>query len=107
MAVLKIYNDIVDEENKVYLSWDGFDGMTFSDVKKFLENIPADGTRYTFACNHPLGGIDGVALASLVGTAFGSVGALMNDFLHIRSICRKCDLNAFIVFVKIIIYQFS
>ena len=42
MAVLKIYNDIVDEEDKVYLSWDGFDGMTFSDVKKFLENIPAD-----------------------------------------------------------------
>lgn len=54
-------------------------GVTL-DVKG-LENIPADGTRYTFACNHPLGGIDGVALASLVGTAFGSVGALMNDFL--------------------------
>ena len=30
-----------------------------------LENVPDDGTLYTFASNHPLGGVDGVALASI------------------------------------------
>lgn len=46
-----------------------------------LENVPDDGTLYTFASNHPLGGVDGLALASLVGRKFGSVRLLVNDFL--------------------------
>lgn len=46
-----------------------------------LENIPADGTLYTFASNHPLGGIDGIALASLIGERFGTVSLMVNDFL--------------------------
>ncbi len=46
-----------------------------------LENIPADGTVYTFASNHPLGGPDGIALSSLIGGKYGSLRLLVNDFL--------------------------
>ena len=69
----------------------GYEGIEFCeetlnylDVKLEVEglgNIPADGTLYTFASNHPLGGIDGVALGGLVGRRFGSVTMLVNDFL--------------------------
>lgn len=58
--------------------------IEYLDVKldvKGIENIPADGTLYTFASNHPLGGIDGVALAGLIGTRFGEANMLVNDFL--------------------------
>lgn len=58
--------------------------MEFLDVKldvEGLENVPADG-RYTFVSNHPLGGIDGVALGGIVGQNFGGkVKYLVNDFL--------------------------
>lgn len=69
----------------------GYEGTEFCvkcieelDVKldvQGLENIPADGTEYTFASNHPLGGIDGVAMAGLIGTRFGEMTMLVNDFL--------------------------
>lgn len=35
-----------------------------------LENIPADG-RFIFASNHPLGGLDGIALISVLGAIYG------------------------------------
>lgn len=46
-----------------------------------LDRVPADGTRYTFASNHPLGGADGVALCGIIGEHFGSVRMPVNDFL--------------------------
>lgn len=56
-----------------------------------LENVPNDGRLYTFVSNHPLGGADGVALAGLVGSNFGSVKMPVNDFLMalpgLRPIC--------------------
>lgn len=43
MAILKIYNDIVDEEEKVMLQWwDGIDGICFKDIDSFLSNMKAD-----------------------------------------------------------------
>ena len=44
--------------------------------------VPAD-AKITFACNHPLGGIDGVALTGVIGTNFPQRGIrlLVNDFL--------------------------
>lgn len=69
----------------------GYEGTEFCvkclehlDVKvevQGLENIPADGTLYTFASNHPLGGIDGVTIAGVVGQKFGDPVLLVNDFL--------------------------
>ena len=46
-----------------------------------LDDIPNDGSLYTFASNHPLGGIDGLALTSVLGGKFGDVKLQVNDFL--------------------------
>lgn len=55
-----------------------------------LENVP-EGGRYTFASNHPLGGIDGIALGGIIGRNFGSVKMIVNDFLMalpgLRALC--------------------
>ena len=58
---------------------------------KGLENIPADGTLYTFASNHPLGGVDGMTLCGLIGERFGQVRMLVNDFLmYIEPLAPLC-----------------
>ena len=60
------------------------DTLSQMDVKievEGLERVPADGTRYTFASNHPLGGADGLALCSLISHNFGQVRMPVNDFL--------------------------
>ncbi len=45
------------------------------------ENLPKDGL-YTFVCNHPLGGQDGVALGYILGTFYeGKVKYMVNDLL--------------------------
>ncbi|MBO4827109.1 MAG: glycerol acyltransferase [Prevotella sp.] len=48
------------------------------------ENLPDknDGKLYTFVSNHPLGGIDGVALGSIIGRHYdGNFRYLVNDLL--------------------------
>lgn len=53
-------------------------------VVKGLENLPAkdDGKRYTFVSNHPLGGIDGVAIGRLIGEQYDdNFKYLVNDLL--------------------------
>lgn len=47
-----------------------------------LENIPAEG-RFMFAGNHPLGGLDGIALIAVLGKKYGDNGIrfLVNDML--------------------------
>lgn len=46
-----------------------------------MENIP-DGGRYIFAGNHPLGGLDGIALIALLGEKYdGQVKFVVNDVL--------------------------
>lgn len=49
---------------------------------KGLENIK-DGERYMFAGNHPLGGLDGIALISVLGKKYGdrNIRFLVNDML--------------------------
>ena len=51
---------------------------------KGLENLPPkdDGRLYTFVSNHPLGGIDGVALGSVIGNHYDDrFRYLVNDLL--------------------------
>ena len=50
---------------------------------KGLDNLPADPeARLTFASNHPLGGIDGVALGAILGEHYGgNIRYLLNDIL--------------------------
>jgi putative hemolysin len=60
------------------------------DVKN-EENIPADGRKYIFASNHPLGGFDGICLSYLIGKYYGGkIKCLVNDLLlaipNLRSI---------------------
>lgn len=53
-------------------------------VVKGMENLPCkdDGRCYTFVSNHPLGGIDGVALGSIIGERYdGNFRYLVNDLL--------------------------
>ncbi|MDE5874642.1 MAG: 1-acyl-sn-glycerol-3-phosphate acyltransferase [Muribaculaceae bacterium] len=49
---------------------------------KGLENLE-DGKRYMFASNHPLGGLDGIALIAVLGEKYGDDGVrfLVNDML--------------------------
>ena len=49
---------------------------------KGLEALPHD-EKFIFACNHPLGGLDGVAMVSVLGSHYGdqNVRVLVNDML--------------------------
>ncbi len=47
---------------------------------KGLDKIPQNG-RYTFASNHPLGGLDGMMLVSVIGSRFPDFKFLVNDIL--------------------------
>lgn len=50
-------------------------------VVKGRENLPDDGF-YTFVSNHPLGGLDGVAIGSVLGHKYdGQIKYLVNDLL--------------------------
>jgi len=40
--ILKIFHDIVDEEDKLWLQWDGLDGITYKDVREALAAMPED-----------------------------------------------------------------
>ena len=40
--ILKIFYDIVDEEDKLWLQWDGLDGVTYNDVRSALAAMPED-----------------------------------------------------------------
>lgn len=62
-------------------------GVAFLDNKivvKGMENLPddSDGRRYTFVSNHPLGGIDGIAIGSIIGEKYkDNFRYLVNDLL--------------------------
>ena len=81
-----------DELNKILADNCGKSGSAFSEgalhtldiglTVEGLENIPSQG-RFIFASNHPLGGLDGIALISIFGKHFGdeNVRCLVNDVL--------------------------
>lgn len=62
------------------------------DVSGFDKLDHSGQTRYTFVSNHPLGGIDGVALGSIVGESFdGHVRYLVNDLLmNLKGLAPLC-----------------
>lgn len=75
-----------EEEGKQGVPWLE-DCVRFLDMRldvQGMENLPsdADGRRYTFVSNHPLGGQDGVALGALLGRHYdGRIKYLVNDLL--------------------------
>ncbi len=47
-----------------------------------LDNLPTN-QRFVFACNHPLGGLDGLCLSLLLGKRYeGQISFLVNDLLY-------------------------
>ncbi len=46
-----------------------------------LENLKS-GERYLFACNHPLGGLDGVIIMDAIGKTFPDIKFVVNDLLY-------------------------
>lgn len=90
--VIKLLRNVlhVDELNEIirHTDQDGYvfceQALKYLDIKleiEGLENVPADGSLYTFASNHPLGAVDGITLCSIIGRKYGPVGMLVNDFL--------------------------
>ena len=76
--ILKYSNGAVDVEftDKV-LSWLN----VRSDVKfTDIDSLKEDG-RYIFVSNHPLGGLDGMTLISILGKKFGKIKFVVNDLL--------------------------
>ncbi|MGN0086900.1 MAG: glycerol acyltransferase [Alloprevotella sp.] len=52
----------------------------------------SDGRRYTFVCNHPMGGLDGVAIGDVLGHRYGGkIKYLVNDLLmHLHGLAPMC-----------------
>lgn len=71
--------------------------LKYLDVKvevEGIENLPSDaqGERYTFVCNHPLGAIDGVTMGMVLGRHYnGRIKYLVNDFLmNLKGLAPLC-----------------
>ena len=62
MANLKIYSDIVDEECKAFLAWNGLEALSFQDIDKFIAEIPEDDGKIHLTINCR-GGLTDTALA--------------------------------------------
>lgn len=82
----------VDEINHIFKTYPDAKNLEFiKDVLDYLhitysvegwENLPKDDGKYIFASNHPLGGLDGIVLAYVLGTEYnGKLRLLTNDIL--------------------------
>lgn len=81
-----------DELNKILIDMSADKGVGAADIAladlnvKYKavdeDNIPGEG-RFIFASNHPLGGLDGMALISLIGHHYGgdNIKFIVNDLL--------------------------
>ncbi|MBR5087637.1 MAG: 1-acyl-sn-glycerol-3-phosphate acyltransferase [Muribaculaceae bacterium] len=76
----KILNDIGNKKG-VEAADIALDDLNIKLKAKGEENIPGEG-RFIFASNHPLGGLDGMALISLIGHRYdGDIKFIVNDLL--------------------------
>jgi putative hemolysin len=93
-----IHQEMINEIIDRYHELDGIDFMQalVDEFDLTLEVngeqwIPTDGRQFIFASNHPLGGLDGVCIAAVMGQYFGSkISCPVNDLLlfipNLRSI---------------------
>lgn len=85
----KVHLDEINEILTIYADKDGVDFMDavvgyFNLELKIegLDKIPSDG-RYIFVSNHPLGGLDGICLSSVIGNKFDKkIKYVVNDVLY-------------------------
>lgn len=82
----------LDELNEILTIYADKDGVDFMDAvvgyfnlelkTEGLDKIPNDG-RYIFVSNHPLGGLDGICLSSIIGNKFEKkIKYVVNDVLY-------------------------
>lgn len=71
-----------------YKNYDGVDfaGKVLEDLNvtysiRNEENLPPNSGRYIFVSNHPLGGLDGVALIHAIGKKYDAIKFIVNDLL--------------------------
>lgn len=85
----KIFHE--DDINYIFRTYGHLYGADFAEaimtdyfktpmILKGEENLPSDG-RIIFACNHPLGGLDGIALLSILGQRYKGMKVPVNDLL--------------------------
>ena len=77
-SILEFSNGAIDVEfaDKV-LQW-----LNVKSNVKFIDRDSLDHEkRYIFVSNHPLGGLDGLTLISLIGKLFGGIKFVVNDIL--------------------------
>lgn len=76
---------LLEHQNEEGVEWlrSVIDYLNVKIVVKGLENLSKDTQEhFTFVSNHPLGGIDGVALGAVLGKHFdGNIRYLLNDIL--------------------------
>lgn len=78
---LDYFNEIATRgKSGIEFCTDAIEYMGNHIIVEGLENIPVGG-HYIFVSNHPIGGVEGVALAGMIGTRFGNVKIPVNDFL--------------------------
>lgn len=85
----KVHIEELNEILRVYADKEGVDFMhavvgyfNLSLSVEGLERIPVEG-RYIFASNHPLGGLDGICLSSVIGERFDKkIKYVVNDVLY-------------------------
>jgi len=95
-----------DENNRLlslygHLPGVGFIDAVFKDLNvdvvcHGLENVDAKG-KLVFVANHPLGGIDGLAVISMVSKHFGAVKGIVNELLLNIDCLRSvfCGVNVY------------
>lgn len=85
----KLHIDELNDILTIYADKDGVD-FTNSCIEYFnlkleikgLDEIPING-RYIFVSNHPLGGLDGICLSSIIGNKFDKkIKYIVNDILY-------------------------
>lgn len=62
MAKLKIYSNIVDSETQAFLAWNGMDSMSFTDIDRFIAELPENDEAINLTINCR-GGLTYIALA--------------------------------------------
>ncbi len=81
----EFFKEYPDKKNLEFIEA-AFNYMNIKVSIEGKENLPPKDGRYIFACNHPLGGLDGIAAGYLIGREYdGKVRFFSNDlllFLH-------------------------
>lgn len=83
-----IHLDEINEILRLYADHTGVDFLTclHQHLDVHIDWLGADllpqDSRAIFACNHPLGALDGTGISQLLGTRYGDVRYLVNDMLY-------------------------